>query len=396
MELRGFLSCCEQLPVEWTCSLPHVHYLKEGSVPFLFFRTEMTFLRQWMEVVSVFGDCGKQSKRVYLTQSDFDAHGLTQGCAGCRAMREGIRAQGHSAVCRARLQGTAKGQERLQEAERRTRDTAGERAAKRIKLHGRRNSPREKEDDKERAKRQRTEKKTQQEMEVSNVAKVNDRRRILDMRRDGWEPANVNQLVAAMFCASELRPRVMLTTCTERTQLESTWALCRAQGAQGLGFVCEFVGNIADDPVAKNIQNSRGCNDTIIRECLSGPSISVISNYDYIRCRVQRAMKETGLLNSQDTDGVVEDSVDEDGEELVADDAKKGSMPIRLVNQAKTEEQKYFEKDKGIRGSRSKRGKWKQSDQDQMGRHQQRNARETKRSGSVGCTGVPMGGRSRL
>ena len=32
------------------------------------------------------------------------------------------------------LQGTAKGQQRLQEAERRTRDTAGERAAKRIKL----------------------------------------------------------------------------------------------------------------------------------------------------------------------------------------------------------------------------------------------------------------------
>ena len=78
------------------------------------------------------------SKRVYLKQSDFDAHGLTQGCPGCRAMREGIRAQGHSVICRARmeelLQGTAKGQQRLEEAERRTRDTAGERAAKRIKL----------------------------------------------------------------------------------------------------------------------------------------------------------------------------------------------------------------------------------------------------------------------
>ena len=53
-------------------------------------------------------------------------------------MREGIRAQGHSAVCRARmeelLQGTAKGQQRLEEAERRTLDTAGERAAKQIKL----------------------------------------------------------------------------------------------------------------------------------------------------------------------------------------------------------------------------------------------------------------------
>ena len=60
MELRGFLSCCEQLPVEWTCSLPHVHYLTEGSVPFLFFSRGGDFLRQWMEVVSVFGNCGKQ------------------------------------------------------------------------------------------------------------------------------------------------------------------------------------------------------------------------------------------------------------------------------------------------------------------------------------------------
>ena len=74
------------------------------------------------------------SKRVYLKQSDFDAHGLTQGCPGCRAMREGTRAQGHSAICRARmeelLRGTAKGQQGLEEAERRTRDTAGEWAAK--------------------------------------------------------------------------------------------------------------------------------------------------------------------------------------------------------------------------------------------------------------------------
>ena len=74
------------------------------------------------------------SKRVYLKQSDFDAHGLILACSRCRALREGIRAQGHSVVCRARmeevLQGTAKGQQRLEQADCRTRDTAGERAAK--------------------------------------------------------------------------------------------------------------------------------------------------------------------------------------------------------------------------------------------------------------------------
>ena len=87
----------------------------------------------------------------------------------------------------------------------------------------------------------------------------------------------------------ELRPRVMLTRCTKWDELESTWDLCQAQGAQGLGFVCEFVGNIAYDPIAKNIQNSTGCNDTIIREGLSGPSISVISNFDNVRRRLQRS-----------------------------------------------------------------------------------------------------------
>ena len=138
---------------------------------------------------------------------------------------------------------TAKRQQRLDEAERRTRETAGERAAKRIKLQFadrpvnpassrsanaassssaspsdaiagrvaqdagnvfagtfrsrcgsrhragvRRTSHRENEYDKKRAKRQRTEKKTEQEMEVSHVAKVKDSRRILDLRRDAWEP----------------------------------------------------------------------------------------------------------------------------------------------------------------------------------------------------------------
>ena len=43
-------------------------------------------------------------------------------------MRDGIRAQGHSEVCRGGmqelLQGSAKGQQRLEQVERRTRDTA--------------------------------------------------------------------------------------------------------------------------------------------------------------------------------------------------------------------------------------------------------------------------------
>ena len=55
-------------------------------------------------------------------------------------------------------------------------------------------------------------------------------------------------------------------------------------------------------------------------------------------------MKETGLLNSRDIDRVVEDSPDEEGEEMVATPRKKERIPIRMVNQAKTEEHRYIEK----------------------------------------------------
>ena len=119
---------------------------------------------------------------------------------------------------------TAKRQQRLDEAERRTRETAGERAAKRIKLQfadrpvnpassrsanaasssgasprvaiagrvaqdaaqdteleGAEPVPVRMNMTKKRAKRQRTEKKTEQDMEVSHVAKLKDSRRILDL-----------------------------------------------------------------------------------------------------------------------------------------------------------------------------------------------------------------------
>ena len=84
-------------------------------------------------------------------------------------------------------------------------------------------------------------------MEVTNVAKVADSRRILDLQRDGWEQQNICHRDAAMCCICELRPRVILTRCIKRSQLDSTRELCRAQRTQGLGYECEFVGNIADD-----------------------------------------------------------------------------------------------------------------------------------------------------
>ena len=96
--------------------------------------------------------------------------------------------------------------------------------------------------------------------------------------------------------------------------------------------------------MTKNIQNSTGRNDTIIPESLSRPSISVISKVDNIRSRLQRAMKESGLLNSQDIDKWWKTALTRKARRWRLTTPRKGSIPIRFVNQAKTEEQKYIEK----------------------------------------------------
>ena len=82
---------------------------------------------------------------------------------------------------------------------------------------------------------------------------------------------------------------------------------------------------------------------------MTGSSVKVYRAHQYQSSRTLTTSaavckEETALLKSQDIDRVVEDSFDEEGEEMVADDAEKGSIPIRLVNQAKTEEQKYIDK----------------------------------------------------
>ena len=246
------------------------------------------------------------SNRVYLKQSDFDAYGLTHRCPlgaeQCEKAYEHNVTQRYAAQER---ENCFKKQRRANDWKRlnATHDTAGG-AVKRIKLQfddrpadpassssgspsdatagsdaasfgnvvaggvprdaaqdtvvsGGADGPREGHPGKEPAKRQRTEK-TELEMEASNVAKIKDSRRILEQRRNGWALENINHRDAAMLCTGELQRKVIVTHCTKRAQLDSTWDLCRAQGAQRLGYVCEFVGNVADDPMTKNIQNSTG------------------------------------------------------------------------------------------------------------------------------------------
>ena len=79
------------------------------------------------------------SRRVYLKHSDFLEHGLSESCPGCRAVKLGVRAQGHSAACRARMEDalsrTESGKRRLEIAVDRAREVVSEKAAKRAMLH---------------------------------------------------------------------------------------------------------------------------------------------------------------------------------------------------------------------------------------------------------------------
>ena len=61
---------------------------------------------------------------------------------------------------------------------------------------------------------------------------------------------------------------------------------------------------------------------------------------------------------------VVEDNLDEEGEEMVADDAKKRKHSDTIGQSSRNRRAEIHRKDEGIRGGRSKGGKWKQSDQD--------------------------------
>ena len=55
-------------------------------------------------------------RHVYLSKSDFDEHGCSSNCPGCRSILKGTRRQGHSEACRQRMQKALEGTDRLEKA----------------------------------------------------------------------------------------------------------------------------------------------------------------------------------------------------------------------------------------------------------------------------------------
>ena len=83
---------------------------------------------------------GHLARRTRLTREDFEAHGFTPGCYGCRLLREGgEKSGGHNEVCRQRMEAanssTAGGKDRVEEGYQRLASAAmriSEREARRV------------------------------------------------------------------------------------------------------------------------------------------------------------------------------------------------------------------------------------------------------------------------
>ena len=108
------------------------------------------------------------------------------------------------------------------------------------------------------------------------------------------------------------------------------------------------------DELTKDIKGNMYCSDVTIQENGSRSTVSFMSNVEALRRRLYKAVKGSSLLNDQEVDKIAEDSLAGEGEETVADDAKQGSIPMGLVNQANFKERKYLEgMHEGVRCVRS-------------------------------------------
>ena len=56
-------------------------------------------------------------RNIYLRKSDFEAHGYSRDCKGCRAVLRGAARTPHSAECRKRMMAAMAGDERVKRAE---------------------------------------------------------------------------------------------------------------------------------------------------------------------------------------------------------------------------------------------------------------------------------------
>ena len=79
-------------------------------------------------------------------------------------------------------------------------------------------------------------------------------------------------------------------------------------------------------------------------------TVVLLTNMDALRDSAAQAMLRDGWMTQEDLDQVIQDCLQEEGEDMVADDAKKGTIPVKLVARAKEEERAFFNKCLRCRG----------------------------------------------
>ena len=334
------------------------------------------------------------ARRVYLKHGDFLEHGLSESCPGCRAIKLGIKAQGHSAACRARMEDalsrSESGKRRLDIAVDRTKDVIGEKAAKRAMLsyskghpdtHGQERAASSSSDPlgsgealgqrlagpapsgmnvdesgDQSAKRIKVGDGTRrqgdgggQQDEAMELADW-DGHRILDMSGPEWNFGTERHRAVARELARAWRPHLLRMRWEGDSDdaMEFIWDICHLQQEENMGYLCELDLEASRSGAAYDFKQAMGARDEAVvvrgRSAEKMDTVVLMTNLESIRDRASRAMRREGWMGQEDLDRVVQDCLRDEGEDMIADDAKKGMIPVKLVVKAKEEERAFIEK----------------------------------------------------
>ena len=119
------------------------------------------------------------------------------------------------------------------------------------------------------------------------------------------------------------------------------------QAVQRLGFICELSPEACELPIGQDLKDHLTVEEEILEIRRTGhersQTTAVLTNVEGVGSRI-RKFGVKGGADEGDIDRIVDEELDDEGDEMVADDAKKGSIPKRVVDVAKSEERKFIEK----------------------------------------------------
>ena len=121
--------------------------------------------------------------------------------------------------------------------------------------------------------------------------------------------------------------------------MEFIWDICHLQQEENMGYLCELDLEASRSGAAYDFKQAMGARDeaVVVRGRSAGrlETVVLMTNLGVIRDRASRAMHREGWMGQEDLDRVVQECLRDEGEDMIADDVKKGAIPVKLVVKAK-------------------------------------------------------------